>query len=64
MWPRTTVRFMRWNNPLAVVLVCASLALAATEASQVAFLHNHQAPLVHQNCAVAVRGDLPDIVRN
>ncbi len=49
MWPRTTVRFMRWNNPLAVVLVCASLALAATEASQVAFLHNHQAPLVHKN---------------
>ncbi len=34
MWPRTTVRFMRWNKILAVVLLSASVALASAEASQ------------------------------
>jgi FAD:protein FMN transferase len=30
---------MHWNKPLAVVLLCASVALAATETSQAPFVH-------------------------
>jgi FAD:protein FMN transferase len=39
---------MRWNKPLAVVLLCASVALAAAEASQASFLHKNQEPFVHK----------------
>src|SRR6266852_6390463 len=40
---------MRWNKPLAFVLLGASVALASAEASQAGSLHNLRAPLVHKN---------------
>jgi thiamine biosynthesis lipoprotein len=51
---------MRWNKPLAVVLLCASVALAAAEASQAAFLHENQQPFVHKK--KYVMGTVFDIV--
>src|SRR5882724_1337768 len=45
MWPRTMVRFMRWNKILAVILLSASVALASAQTSQAQTAHQ---TLVHK----------------
>ncbi len=61
MWPRTTVRFMRWNRLHPVILFCPLLALASTEASQA------QPPFVHKKkyvmgtvFEIVAYGELPE----
>lgn len=50
MWPATTVRCMRWNKFLPVLLLCAAVALASAEAhqAQAAVVHKNQPSFVHK----------------